>query len=146
MKFWSWRFHICIHWVSLTSLVTMNSRLQRTDFSTTNPLTAMLNTSVAMNTFCIFILVANGTQCLMKSCWLMAYSHCQIWTQTQIRIPNPMATEYYSELFTLVQIQIQIPTQMVSQMWHFRDRSLSLLHTFQSQDQSLNLNQCEISA
>ena len=29
---------------------------------------------------------------------------------------------------------------------HFRDRSLSLLHTFQSEDQSLNLNQCEISA
>ena len=26
------------------------------------------------------------------------------------------------------------------------DRSLSLLHTFQSWDQSLNLNQCEISA
>ena len=29
---------------------------------------------------------------------------------------------------------------------HFRDRSLPLLHTFQSEDQSLNLNQCEISA
>ena len=28
---------------------------------------------------------------------------------------------------------------------HFRDRSLSLLHAFQSVDQSMNLNQCEIS-
>ena len=44
----------------------------------------------------------------------MAYSHCRIRTRIRIRIPNPMATEYYSELFTLV--QIWIPTQMVSQM------------------------------
>ena len=28
---------------------------------------------------------------------------------------------------------------------HFRDRSLSLLLTLQSEDQNLNLNQCEIS-
>ena len=53
----------------------------------------------------------------------------------------------YIVLFRTFQIRIWIPTQMVSQMvTHFRDRSLSLLHTFQSEDQSLNLNQCEISA
>ena len=31
-------------------------------------------------------------------------------------------------------------------LYPFWDRSLSLLHTFQSEDQSMNLNQCEISA
>ena len=29
---------------------------------------------------------------------------------------------------------------------HFRDAFVSLLHTFQSEDQGLNLSQCEISA
>ena len=40
----------------------------------------------------------------------MAYSHCRT------RIPNLMGTLYYAEVLTLVQIQIQIPTQMVSQI------------------------------
>ena len=40
----------------------------------------------------------------------MAYLH------SRTRIPNPMGTLYYAEVFTLVQIQNLIPTQMVSQM------------------------------
>ena len=40
----------------------------------------------------------------------MAYLH------SRTRIPNLMSTLYYAEVFTLVQIQNQIPTQMVSQM------------------------------
>ena len=51
-----------------------------------------------------------------KALWnkesILAYSHCRIRTQTRIQTPNPIATQYYSELFTLV----QTPTQMVSQM------------------------------
>ena len=83
----------------------------------------------------------------------MAYSHCQ--TRIRTRIPNPMVTLYYVEVFTLVQIQIQIPVQRVSRMVTVpilgtdicpRDRCPSLFHTFQSGDQSLDPNQCEISA
>ena len=79
----------------------------------------------------------------------MAYSHCRT------RIPNPMVTLYYVEIFTLVQIRIQIPIWGVSQIVTVPilgtdicpgDRSPSLFHTFQSGDQSLDPNQCEISA
>ena len=44
--------------------------------------------------------------------FLMAYLNCR--TPIQTRIPNPMGTLYYAEVFTLIRIQIQIPTQMVS--------------------------------
>ena len=86
---------------------------------------------------------------------LMVYSHCRIRIRTLTLIPNPMVTLYYAELLTLVQIWNWIPTQMVSQMVTVpilgtdlqpKDRSQSLLHTFQSGDQSQNLNQWEISA
>ena len=79
----------------------------------------------------------------------MAYPHCRTWT------PNLIIILYYTDIFTLVCIQIQIPTRIVSQMVPVpilgtdlspRDRSLSLLHTFQSGDQSLDPNQCNISA
>ena len=83
----------------------------------------------------------------------MAYSHCRIRTRT--RIPNPMGTLYYVEVFTLVQIQIQIPVQTDSRIVtvpilgtdiHPRDRYLSQFYTLQLGDQSPDLNQCEISA
>ena len=78
----------------------------------------------------------------------MAYFHQQI--RARIRIPNPIVTLYYAQLFPLVQIRIRIPVQIVSQMvtvpilgmdLHPRDRFPSLLHTFESGDQSLNPNQ-----
>ena len=84
---------------------------------------------------------------------LMAYSHCR--TRTRIRIPNPMGTWYYVEIFTLVGIRIQIPVWRVSQIVTVPilgtdispvDRCPSLFHRFQSGDQSPDPNQCEISA
>ena len=83
---------------------------------------------------------------------LMAYFHqrTRIRIRTQIRIPNWMGTLYYAELFPLVRIQIRIPIWRVSRMvtvpilgtdLHPRDKSLSLFHTFESGDQSPNLNQ-----
>ena len=47
-----------------------------------------------------------------------AYLHwrSRIQTRTWTRIPNPMGTLYYAEVFTLVKIQIQIPTRMDSWM------------------------------
>ena len=45
---------------------------------------------------------------------LMTYFNRQ--TRILIRNPSPMVTLYYVELFPLVQIQIQIPLGMVSQM------------------------------
>ena len=79
----------------------------------------------------------------------MAYFHQRF--RTRIRIPNvTFVTLYYAQLFPLVRIQIQIPVWIVSLMvtvpilgmdLHPRDRSLSLFHTFQSGDQSLNPNQ-----
>ena len=88
---------------------------------------------------------------------LMAYSHCRTRTRirTQTRIPNPMVTLYYVEIFTLVRIWIRIPVQTDSQIVtvpilgtdiHPGDRCLSLFHTCQSGDQSPDPNQCEISA
>ena len=80
----------------------------------------------------------------------MAYFHQRIRIQTQIRIPNLMVTLYYAELFPLVRIWIRIPVQRVSRMvtvpilgtdLHPKDRSPSLFHTFESGDQSPNLNQ-----
>ena len=88
---------------------------------------------------------------------VLAYSHC--WTRTRIRtrtrIPNPMGTLYYVEMFTLVQIQIWIPVRRVSQIITVPilgtdirpgDRCPSLFHTFESADQSPDPNQCEISS
>ena len=48
----------------------------------------------------------------------MAYSHCRIRTRTRIRtrIPNPMDTLYYAEIFTLVQIRTQIPVRTDSRI------------------------------
>ena len=46
----------------------------------------------------------------------MGYLHCRTRTRIQTQIPNPMGTLYYAEVFTLVQFQIRIPTQIVSQM------------------------------
>ena len=82
----------------------------------------------------------------------MAYSHCRtrIQTRTRTRIPNPIVTLYYVEIFTLVQIWIWIPVRRVSRIITVpilgADIILSLFHTFQSGDQSLDPNQCEISA
>ena len=86
---------------------------------------------------------------------LMAHSHCRTRIRTRTRIPNPMGTLYYVEVFTLVQIWIRIPVQRVSRIVTVpilgtdicpRDRYPSLFHTLQSGDQSLDPNQCEISA
>ena len=83
----------------------------------------------------------------------MAYSHCRTRIRTRTRIPNPMGTLYYVEIFTLV--QIQIPVQRVFRIVTVPilgtdicsgDRCPSLFHTFQSGDQSPDPNQCEISA
>ena len=76
----------------------------------------------------------------------MAYFHQPI--RTRIRIPNPIVTLYYAQPFPLVWIWIPvwIVFQMVTvtilgmDLCH-RDRSLSLFHTFESGDQSLNPNQ-----
>ena len=48
----------------------------------------------------------------------MAYSHCRIWTRirTWTRIPNPMDTLYYAEVFTLVRIRTQIPVRTDSRI------------------------------
>ena len=42
---------------------------------------------------------------------LVAHLHCRIRTRTRTRIPNPMATLYYAELFTLVRIRTRIPVR-----------------------------------
>ena len=87
----------------------------------------------------------------------MAYSHCRtrIRIRTRTRIPNPMGTLYYVEVFTLVWIRIQIPVQTDSRIVTVpilgtdicpRDRYLSQFHTLQLGDQSPDPNQCEISA
>ena len=46
----------------------------------------------------------------------MAHFHQQRRTQIRIRIPNPIITLYYAQLFPLVPIQIQIPVWIVSRM------------------------------
>ena len=48
----------------------------------------------------------------------MAYSHCRIRTriQTRTRIPNPMDTLYYAEVFTLVRIWTRIPVRTDSRI------------------------------
>ena len=48
----------------------------------------------------------------------MAYSHWQIrtWIRIRTRTPSLIITLYYAELFTLVQIWIQILVQIVSRM------------------------------
>ena len=97
----------------------------------------------------------------------LAYLHCRIRLHCNglFTLPDldsdsdsdskPMVTLYYVKIFTLVLIWIQIPVRRVSRMvtvpilgmdLHPRDRCSSLFHTFQSRDQSLDLNQCEISA
>ena len=62
----------------------------------------------------------------------MAYSRCR--TRIRTQIPNPMGTLYYAEVFTLVRIQICIPTWIFSRMVtvnilgtdvHPKDRCLS---------------------
>ena len=69
----------------------------------------------------------------------MAYFH------QRIRIPNPIITLYYAKLFLLVQIWIQIPVRIVSQMVTApilgtdiqpRDRSPFLYHRFESESKS----------
>ena len=78
----------------------------------------------------------------------MAYFHQR--RRTRIQTPFPMVTLYYTELFPLVRIWIQIPVQRVSRMvnvpilgtdLHPGDRSPSLFHAFESGDQSPNPNQ-----
>ena len=73
---------------------------------------------------------------------LMAHFHCQTRIQIRTRIPNPMATGYYAAHVSIArtQTQIQIPFPN-GYCTNFRDRSVSLLHTFQSGDQSPNPNQ-----
>ena len=98
---------------------------------------------------------------VLASVSVMAYSHWRTRIRTQIgtRIPNPIITLYYVEVFTLVWIWIWIwiPTRMVSQMvtvpilWmDLRPNDGVFVHSnftiFQSGDQSQNLNQWEISA
>ena len=48
----------------------------------------------------------------------MAYSHCRIRTRirTRTRIPNPMDTLYYAEVFTLVRIRTRIPVRTDSRI------------------------------
>ena len=46
----------------------------------------------------------------------MAHFHQRRRTRIRIRIPNPIVTLYYVQLFPLVQIQIWIPVQIVSRM------------------------------
>ena len=41
----------------------------------------------------------------------MAHLHCQTRTRIRTRTPNPMATLYYAELFTLVRIRTRIPVR-----------------------------------
>ena len=55
---------------------------------------------------------AQYERALMKRFGFMAQLHCSRWTlvQTQIRIPNPMATLYYTENVHIVQPQTRIPT------------------------------------
>ena len=81
---------------------------------------------------------------------VMAYFHQRTRIRTRIRIANPMGTLYYAKLFPLVWIRTQIPVWRVSRMVTVpilgtdlrpRDRSLSLFHTFESGEQSPNLNQ-----
>ena len=83
---------------------------------------------------------------------LMAYFHQRRWTQiwTRIQTPFPVVTLYYAELFPLVQIRIRIPVQRFSRVVTVpilgtdlspKDRSPSLFHTFESGDQTPNLNQ-----
>ena len=43
-------------------------------------------------------------------------AHFHQWRRTRIRIPNPIVTLYYTQLFPLVRIRIQIPVQIVSRM------------------------------
>ena len=50
----------------------------------------------------------------------MAHFHQR--RRTRIRIPNPIVTLYYAQLFPLVWIQIRIPVWIV---FHFRDGSPS---------------------
>ena len=87
----------------------------------------------------------------------MAYFHCRSWIQTRIwtRIPNPMATLYYAEVFPLQGGQLGFRFGSLSYMvtvpilgmdLHPKDISSSQLHTFQSGDQSPNLNQWKNSA
>ena len=76
-----------------------------------------------------------------------AYQHCvarlllplMVCLHCRTRIPNPMGTLYYAEVFILVQIPIWIPTRMVSQMvtvpilgtdLHPRDRCPSKFYYF----------------
>ena len=70
---------------------------------------------------------------------VMAYFHCRtrIQIRTRTRIPISMATYYYAEYVSTVRAQIQIPFSN-GHCTHFRDRSPSLLHAFQSGDQSSN--------
>ena len=51
-------------------------------------------------------------QLSQKQCSIMAHLHCQrqTWVQTQIQIPNPMATLHYAEYFHIACTWIQIPT------------------------------------
>ena len=92
--------------------------------------------------------VGHVTEYLSMLQLVMAYFHQRI--RTRIPIPNPIVTLYYAQLFPLVQIRIWIPVWIVSQMvtvpilgtdLYPRDRSLSLFHTFELGDQSLNPNQ-----
>ena len=83
----------------------------------------------------------------------MAYSHCRMRTRTQDSGSKPY--QYIALCRTFHIGSDPDPTQMVSQMVTVpilgtdvcpRDRCPSLLHTFQSGDQSLNPNQWVISA
>ena len=87
----------------------------------------------------------------------MAYFHCRswIWNQIWTRIPNPVATLYYAEVFPLHGGQLGFRFGYLSHMvtvpilgmdLHPKDISLSLLHKFQSGDQSPNPNQWKNSA
>ena len=62
-------------------------------------------------------------------------AHFHQWRRTQIRIPNPIVTLYYAQLFPLVRIWIRITVQITSQMvtvpilgtdLHLRDLNLNL--------------------
>ena len=80
----------------------------------------------------------------MEVLTLMAYFHQRRWTQIWTQIPTPflMVTLYYAEIFSTGSDSDPCRESFLNgYCTHFRDRSPSLFHTFESGDQSPNLNQ-----
>ena len=52
----------------------------------------------------------------LRFIYIMAHFHQRRGTRIRIRIPNPIVTLYYAQLFPLVRFQIWIPVWIVSRM------------------------------